>query len=288
MTDIETRLQRLEDLEQLRDLKHRYAAFCDAEYDADGLADLFTEDAVWDGGVLGRYEGRDAIRAFFAGASAQMPFAIHQVSNAVLDIDGERATGRWYLWQPCINDDQALWLAGTYADRYRRDAGAWRFEHVDLQLRMLSPYELGWGKARFGDGAGVMSDARTSELVTLFLQRALAGHIEEAVEALLAPDIVWDNPLPDPIPFGGRWEGHAGVTEYVRRLIDNIEIEAFDIADIIEHGEYVTLTGTETSLVKQTGRRYTVRWAHVVRARGGRVVEWREYNDSAAMLSAFA
>lgn len=153
MKDIQTRLQRLEDLEQLRDLKHRYAALCDTEYDAEGLADLFTEDAVWDGGMLGRYEGRDAIRAFFTGAAQQMPFTIHQVSNALLKIDGDRATGRWYLWQPCVTGDQALWLAGTYEDYYRRDAGAWHFERVDLQLRMLSPYEFGWAKARFWEGA---------------------------------------------------------------------------------------------------------------------------------------
>lgn len=132
-----------------------------------------------------------------------------------------------------------------------------------------------------------MSDTRASELAARFFQQALGGHIEEAVDALLAPEVVWDNPLPDPIPFGGRWEGRQGVTEYVRALIDNIEIEAFDIADIIEQGEYVTLTGTETSRVKQTGRRYTMRWAHVVRAQQDHIVEWREYNDTAAMLSAF-
>jgi len=43
---------------------HRYAELCDAAYDPDGLAALFTEDATWssrtrDGSVdFGRYEGR--------------------------------------------------------------------------------------------------------------------------------------------------------------------------------------------------------------------------------------
>lgn len=155
MTDTDdtlARLRRLEDLEQLRTLKHRYAALCDADYQADELADLFTEDAVWDGGVMGRYAGREAIRTFFAGAQEQMPFAIHHVSNAVLDIDGDRASGRWHLWQPCLTGDQALWLAGTYEDRYRREGATWRFESVHLHLRMLSPYDVGWGKARFVEG----------------------------------------------------------------------------------------------------------------------------------------
>ena len=61
---LERRIRRLEDLEAIKQLKARYAAYCDANYDADALADLFTSDAVWDGGMLGRSEGREAIRQF--------------------------------------------------------------------------------------------------------------------------------------------------------------------------------------------------------------------------------
>src|SRR5437762_1356320 len=42
---IERRLQVLEDAEAIRNLKARYAALCDNQYDADGIASLFTEDA---------------------------------------------------------------------------------------------------------------------------------------------------------------------------------------------------------------------------------------------------
>ena len=49
---LEERLQRIEDIEAIRLLKHRYCAFCDDNYDADGIAALFTENAVWDAGPL--------------------------------------------------------------------------------------------------------------------------------------------------------------------------------------------------------------------------------------------
>lgn len=132
-----------------------------------------------------------------------------------------------------------------------------------------------------------MTDVPTSGLVARFLEQALGGHIDEAVETLLAPEVVWDNPLPHPIPFGGRWEGPQNVAEYIRRLTDSIEIERFDVEAVFETTGCATLTGIETSLVKQTGRRYTMRWAHVVRSHEGRIVEWTEYNDTAAMLAAF-
>jgi ketosteroid isomerase-like protein len=61
------RLQALEDAEAIRNLKARYAALCDNHYDADGIAMLFTEDALWESPALGRFEGREAIRGFFRG-----------------------------------------------------------------------------------------------------------------------------------------------------------------------------------------------------------------------------
>jgi ketosteroid isomerase-like protein len=67
---MERRLQALEDAEAIRNLKARYAALCDDQYDADGIAALFTEDALWESPALGRFEGREAIRGFFRGASA--------------------------------------------------------------------------------------------------------------------------------------------------------------------------------------------------------------------------
>ena len=56
---MERRLQSLEDAEATRNLKARYAALCDDNYDADRIAGLFAEDAKWDSPGLGRFEGRE-------------------------------------------------------------------------------------------------------------------------------------------------------------------------------------------------------------------------------------
>ena len=61
---IERRLQILEDAEAIRNLKAHYAALCDDNYDADGIAELFCEDAIWESTTLGRFEGREMIREF--------------------------------------------------------------------------------------------------------------------------------------------------------------------------------------------------------------------------------
>jgi len=152
-SNLAARIRRLEDIEALKQLKHRYCAACDDDYDPERLAPLFTEDAVWDGGAMGRFEGRAAIRAFFSDTSTLVPFAIHHVTNPVIEVDGDHAVGRWYLWEPIVfaQGDQALWMAGRYDDRYRREGGRWLFEKVTVDLRMLSPYEEGFAKVRLAE-----------------------------------------------------------------------------------------------------------------------------------------
>lgn len=150
---LEKRIRRLEDIEAIKALKARYCEYCDANYDPDGIASLFVEDGVWDGGELGRAEGREKIRHFFRRAPEAFPFAIHNVMNPIIEVEGDRATGRWYLLQPCTRrgeKDEAMWLAGRYEDEYVRVGGQWRFKHVSFVTRFLAPNDEGWAKKGAG------------------------------------------------------------------------------------------------------------------------------------------
>lgn len=144
VADLEARFARLEDEAAIIRLKARYARFCDDGYDPEGIAGLFVPNGVWDGGELfGRAEGADAIRAFFAGASEYIPWALHFTLNPLIEVapDGRTATGSWYLWQPCIRKRRRgavlSWLAGTYADTYERLDDGWRFREVLVRARWL-------------------------------------------------------------------------------------------------------------------------------------------------------
>ncbi len=44
---LESRVRNLEDTDAIRNLKARYAELCDDNYNPDGIAALFVEDAVW-------------------------------------------------------------------------------------------------------------------------------------------------------------------------------------------------------------------------------------------------
>jgi uncharacterized protein (TIGR02246 family) len=151
MKTIEERLRVLEDIEEIRKLKARYAAACDDNYDADAIAALFTEDALWDGGSLGKADGRAAIRKFFRRAAEFFPFAIHNVMNPIIEVEGDRATAQWYLLQPATmaKGNQAVWLAAVYHDEYVRHEGRWMFKKLSVKPHFLTPYEEGWARKPF-------------------------------------------------------------------------------------------------------------------------------------------
>ena len=91
---IETRLRRVEAAEQIRLLKADYCDLCDADYPADALCELFTEDGVWDGGEMGVFQGRDALHRFFSNMPNVMSFAIHHVTNSAVDVNEDATSAR--------------------------------------------------------------------------------------------------------------------------------------------------------------------------------------------------
>ena len=152
LKELEARIQRLDDIEAIKQLKATYCALCDDGYDADGLAELFTEDAVWDGGALGVANGREKIHKFFSNTPRVMPFAVHMVMNPRIEIDGDQATGRWYLFQAATfspgEDRTQLWGSARYDEEYVRVDGEWRFASVKLTSRFWTPFDEGWEAVR--------------------------------------------------------------------------------------------------------------------------------------------
>lgn len=151
--ELSRELRWLSDIERIKQLKARYAAACDDGYDPDRIAALFTEDAVWDGGFMGRAETRDGIRAFFANASAQVGFAVHGLSNPIIEVHGDHATGLWYLFMPMTLNDpvQAFWFCAQYEDEYVRTGEGWRIHRTRVIPRAFSPYELGFARQLLAD-----------------------------------------------------------------------------------------------------------------------------------------
>lgn len=111
-------------------LKHEYCyAIDDGHYD--DWVSLFTRDGrfVRDGDAS--YEGHEELGEMAEGFAAAFDHSAHVVSNSVIDVDGESATGRWYLLLFYrLADGEEGWRQGVYTDCYRLVDGAWKIEET--------------------------------------------------------------------------------------------------------------------------------------------------------------
>ena len=101
---LEQRVQRIEDAEAIRRLRYEYCEYGNL-YDAERFAALFAPGATWDGGdAFGRQEGLEQIEQMVRDAGERIRFSAHYIMNELIDVDGDSATGRWWLLMPCVLD----------------------------------------------------------------------------------------------------------------------------------------------------------------------------------------
>lgn len=126
----EQRLARLEALEAIRLLKHRYLNACDTK-EVERIRDCFaTGEINIDYGPIGTFNDRDSFIALYQQlACHERVKDLHHSSNPEIDlITDNDATACWALFY--FNQDadtgNTLQLSGQYHDRYRRIDGEWK------------------------------------------------------------------------------------------------------------------------------------------------------------------
>jgi hypothetical protein len=70
---------------------------------------------------------------------------VHYVSNPIIEVSGDSASGIWYFLRPyTAPDGRAHWASGTYDDDYRKVDGVWRFKTIKITNHFACPYDEGW------------------------------------------------------------------------------------------------------------------------------------------------
>jgi ketosteroid isomerase-like protein len=162
--DILARLDAIESQDAIRKLKAAYMQGLDDRLRG-AVADLFWEDAVWEGlpertpegaepasAPGGRIEGREAIARSFVDAAGWMSFTAHFLTNEDITVTGDRAVGRWKLLQACTargeDGGTAFVQAGAYVNDFERRDGLWKFAHLRLAMDFRTPVEGAWARTR--------------------------------------------------------------------------------------------------------------------------------------------
>ncbi len=146
---LEDRLRAIEDRNTIVNLKARYINACDGgwnrfSHNADLVASLFTPDGVWQAENQPPAVGREAIRELFSSFSAEAPFVFHCITNPLIEVRGDRATGEWHLSEVFI-DAQGVetWAGGIYTDTFERGHDGWLFKTMSVTYAYFGPYKSG-------------------------------------------------------------------------------------------------------------------------------------------------
>ena len=116
------------------------------------------------------------------------------------------------------------------------------------------------------------------------IRDALASDSLAAVNAEFDPDIEYN--VPEVLPWGGTFHGHAEVLAYFARWGEYVEGGGMTPEKILDAGDHVVALGHVTGRVRATGIEFTVPVAHVWELRDGKAIRFDGYADTATVIRA--
>lgn len=165
---VEERLQRLEDIIEIGNLKARYLDTADGgwdriSHDASQVTGLVSDDFTWDGLQFGSFAGVEGSAALWRQCRANLPFAYHVITNPLIEVEGDEGQGEWHvLWFATDKEGTELWAMAIYQDRFVRTAGGWKIRSVTVSNAFTGPRARGWAANMVRDAA------TTTKIVQLY------------------------------------------------------------------------------------------------------------------------
>lgn len=135
-------LRELADKRDIEHLKYRYLRCLDTKQ-WEGFEACFVPEvtADYDGLV---FDDRTALVAYMRKNMGEQLISLHQVHHPEIEVEGDTATGRWYLQDRVVvpSFDFLLEGAAFYEDRYVRTEEGWRVAHTGYRRTHEMTYNL--------------------------------------------------------------------------------------------------------------------------------------------------
>jgi hypothetical protein len=127
------RIQRLEDIEEIRIVLTDYGRYLDA-HDLVAYSHLFASDGEWVGG-FGTGKGPAGVQALMeknlgVTAKGKPGSTYHLLTNFLIDVQGDTATAwsRWNFIVTSADNKPTIMYGGHYDDTLVREDGHWKFK----------------------------------------------------------------------------------------------------------------------------------------------------------------
>jgi hypothetical protein len=132
----------VDDITQICQLKYRYLRSLDTKA-WDDFADCFLPEATGDyNGLV--FDDRSALVAYMRENLGEGLVTMHQVHHPEIAVEGDTATGHWYLHDKVFVEEHRFMLEGGafYEDRYARTPDGWRVAHTGYRRTFEATYNL--------------------------------------------------------------------------------------------------------------------------------------------------
>ena len=130
------------DVEQITQLKYRYLRTLDTKQ-WDDFEDCFLPEVTADYNGLA-FADRAGLVAYMRENLGPEIVTMHHVHHPEIHVDGDTATGRWYLHDQVISAAYEFRLEGAafYEDTYARTDAGWKVAHTGYVRTFEATYSL--------------------------------------------------------------------------------------------------------------------------------------------------
>ncbi|MGH3361592.1 MAG: nuclear transport factor 2 family protein [Nocardioides sp.] len=131
-----------DDVEQIKQLKYRYLRTLDTKQ-WEAFAECFVPGATADYAGLA-FADRDELVGYMRENLGPSMVTMHHCHHPEILVEGDTATGRWYLHDQVISAEWKFRLEGAafYDDRYVRTLDGWRIAHTGYERTFEATYDL--------------------------------------------------------------------------------------------------------------------------------------------------
>ena len=149
--NLESRISKVEAIGEIKNLQAKYCYLIDTRQ-IEKVGDLFADQFVAEYVGVGTYTTKAALSEHLNDVTTSCSMLYHQIMNSYVEVDGDKATGAWYLFGPFTritpSGDIPFWTQGKYENEFIKVDGKWKLSHLKFERNMRSPYEDGWVKTR--------------------------------------------------------------------------------------------------------------------------------------------
>lgn len=146
----------------------------------------------------------------------------------------------------------------------------------------------GHGPSRLESEMTVATRANVKTLKHLYAQWAeTKGASAQSIMEILAPNVIWGSLSAGayPLAFSRTRRSRDEVGEYFRGLAESFTMNYYDVKEYVAAGPYVLMLGEVSFTNMKTGKAFISPKADLWRFAGGKVVEFYEYFDTAAVMA---